>query len=381
MKIYIEASSFYGNRSGVGRYSLMLTKELAKLRNGDEFTLFSFLRPGRTLKLEQEFTGNTRQKFIRWFPGRLFSMLMRNQISLPLELFGISRADIILYPNFISWSSIFNKTRICVVHDVAFLYYPEFIQRKNLVFLKAQLSKSLERSTKIIAVSEATKSDIVKHFHIKPEKIAVVYNAVDTRLFNTEAKYNTARTLKKLSLPEKYILYVGNIEPRKNLVGLLKAYQKSYPTHNLPLVVVGARGWNNETINHQFETLKKLPIYRTEFVDDNELASLYAGAEMFVYPSYYEGFGIPVIEAMASGCPVICSNTSSLPEVVGDAAIMVSPDDIRGISHEITRLANNPVLHGHLKKRGLERSELFTWQKSAEQLSVVIDKAVPSLKR
>jgi glycosyltransferase involved in cell wall biosynthesis len=373
MKIYVEASSFYGNRSGVGRYGFMLTRELVKIRQQDTFTLFGFLRPGRNLPLDAGFPSNAKQKFIRTLPGRVFSLLMRNGIALPLELFGLREADLLIFPNFISWSSFTNKPRVCIVHDVAFLYYPEFIQKKNLAYLKTQLSKSLERSTSIIAVSEATKSDLIKHFNVPADKITVIHNAVDHDLFNPGAVRATKKTLEKFSLPNRYLLFVGNIEPRKNLSGLLQAYQQSYATHHLPLVIVGAKGWNDDNIHKQFGELKDLPIYRTDFVSDKDLAALYAGAEAFIYPSFYEGFGIPVLEAMASGCPVICSNISSFPEVVGEAALAVSPDNIDEIAQAITLLTYDLKLRKKLIKRGIERAKLFTWQESARRLSNVIN--------
>jgi len=323
---YIEASSFYGNRSGVGRYGLSVSEALIQNRPDDKFVLFNFLRPGRNLTRDFSLPSNVRYKHIRWFPGRAFSLLMRKGISLPLELFGLFRADILIFPNFIAWASIIGKKRVSVVHDIAFEFYPEHVQVKNLEYLRSQLAKSLRRSDKIIAVSLATKRDLIAYYGVDSAKIEVIHNAVDRTIFRQSANVRTADTCKKFGITGPYILFVGNVEPRKNLESLLRAYARSYEQHHASLVIVGAKGWNDSGITRRLEEVSGLPIHQTNFVNDTELAALYAGAIAFVFPSLYEGFGIPCLEAMASGCPVICSNTSSLPEVVGDAAITINPN-------------------------------------------------------
>jgi glycosyltransferase involved in cell wall biosynthesis len=375
MKIYIEASSFYGQRSGVGRYGLTVTEALMKQGAEDKLVLFNFLRPGRKIVIDFNLPKNASINHIRWLPGRFFSFLMRKGISLPLELFGLGRADILLFPNFISWPSLLRKKRVVVVHDVAFLYFPEFTQSKNLAYLRKQLRKSLQRASKIVTISESTKNDLIKEYSVPSDKITVVYCAVDHNIFNPKSSDQFESVLKKFNLPRDYFLFVGNLEPRKNLGGLLKAYSQSYGQHKTALVLVGGGkwAWNNSGFHDQLKQLENLPVYTPGFIDDDDLAALYTNAKAFVYPSFYEGFGIPPLEAMASGCPVICSNTSSLPEVVGNAAITLSPKDTEGLARAMVDVSSNESLRQKMIKDGLVRAKKFDWEKSANILSNVID--------
>src|SRR5579862_4699167 len=373
MKIYIEAGSFYGQRSGVGRFGISLVQELTKLRPKDDFVLFSFLRPGRHVAIDFKELKNQRVKYIRWFPGRLFSLMMRLGISLPLEIFGLEEADVVIFPNFISWASASQKRRVAVVHDLSFLYYPNFINSKNLRYLNVQLTKSIRRSAKIVAVSEATKDDLIKNYGVGSDKISVVHNSIDHSIFNPMAAKKTFAVKKRFGIPEKYILFAGNIEPRKNIVGLLTAYAETFSQHRLPLVLVGGKGWKDEQIEITLKKYSDLPIIRLGFVQDSDLAPIYAGASVFVFPSFYEGFGIPPLEAMACGCPVICSGVSSLPEIVGDAALLVDPRNNQEISEAIIKLVNNRKLQEKLIKSGYVQSRKFTWGNSALKFSKIID--------
>lgn len=362
----------------MGRYGLCITEALMKLRPADKFTLFSFLRPGRKLVHDFELANNAAIKYIRWFPGRGFSLLMRSGIALPLELFGLMRADVLFFPNFIAWSSVLGKKRVSVVHDIAFEFYPEFIQHKNLAYLQKQARKSVKRSTKVVAVSEATKQDLIRHYGTPANKIVVVPNAVDHTIFNPKAGERTAAVLKKHRIPEKYLMFLGNIEPRKNLIGLLKAYSQSYPAHRAALVIVGGGKWtwNDTDYLEQIKNLADLPIIRTGFINDADASALYAGAEAFVYPSFYEGFGIPCLEAMACGCPVVCSNLSSFPELVGNAALQVDPRDIDDIKTAILKITGDAALRRRLIAAGQKRAAKYNWKNSAMLLSKALDEVI-----
>lgn len=372
MKIAIEAGSFYGNRSGVGRYALTLTRELIASRPDDEFVIFSFLRIGKAPNRDFTLPSNARYRYIRWFPGRLFSLCMRLGISLPMELFGIIGYDAIIFPNFICWPSLLRQKRICVIHDLAFVHYPEYIQAKNLKMLQRQTIKSIHRASHVIAVSECTKKDIEATYLVPPEKISIVPNGVDLAVFSPQKKDEIERVRKKYELPSNYILFVGTVEPRKNIAGMIEAYAKSYARHKNALVLAGGKGWNDTAIQNALSSQKDLPIYLPGFVDDEDLPGLYSGASLFIFPSIYEGFGIPVLEAMACGCPVVCGNNSSFPELVGDAAITVDVTDSQAIANAIREVLENKTVKKSMRSKGIKRAANYSWISAAKDMNFVL---------
>ncbi|WP_459201917.1 glycosyltransferase family 4 protein [Methanococcus sp. CF] len=230
------------------------------------------------------------------------------------------------------------------------------------------LPKTLESADKIIAVSENTKNDLINHFKIPPNKIKVIYNAAD----KTFAKLNEIEISdikKKYAINYSFILYVGGLAAHKNIIRLIEAYnilKKLGVTHKL--VLAGVKRYKYKEI---FETIEKLNLQNdvifTGYVPDEDLPGLYNAADLFVYPSLYEGFGIPPLEAMQCGTPVITSNTSSLPEVVGDAGIMVNPYDVDELANKMYEVLTNEYLRKEMSKKGLERAKLFSWKKCAEE--------------
>lgn len=372
MKIAIEAGSFYGNRSGVGRYALTITQELIRSRPDDDFVIFSFLRIGKKPNRDFTLPSNAHYKYIRWFPGRLFSLCMRLGISLPMELFGIVGYDTVIFPNFISWASLTRQKRICVIHDLAFVHYPEYIQAKNLKMLRRQTAKSIRRSCHVVAVSESTKKDIETTYLVPSEKISVVPNGVDLTVFTPQKRNEIERVREKYKLPPNYFLFVGTVEPRKNIAGMIEAYAKSYDSHKNALVLAGGKGWNDVAIQNALSSQKDLPIYLPGFVDDEDLPGLYSGASLFIFPSMYEGFGIPVLEAMACGCPVVCGNNSSFPELVGDAAITVDVTDTGAIASAISKVLENKATKDTMRSRGIERARHYTWISAAKEMNTVL---------
>jgi glycosyltransferase involved in cell wall biosynthesis len=228
---------------------------------------------------------------------------------------------------------------------------------------------SARKASKIIAISENTKKDIIDYFRIDEEKIRVIYLGVD-RQFSPQPDTNEVGVLSKYNLPRGYILSVGTLEPRKNILRLINAYKMVASTGEpVPkLVIVGGQGWRNEDLGKLVrESGLADRVVLVGYVPDEDLPTLYRNAAVFVYPSLYEGFGLPPLEAMACGTPVITSNISSIPEVVGDAAILIDPYNTTEIAQAIASVLNNKELRDRLKMNGLVRSNLFSWDKTARE--------------
>jgi glycosyltransferase involved in cell wall biosynthesis len=262
----------------------------------------------------------------------------------------------------------FKQKYIVTIHDLIQILFPNENQKIVYICQKMMFPKIVQSIDKIISDSHHTKQDIIKHFKIPEDKIKVIHLAAsenyrplnEKEIINIKQKYN-------LNYP--FILYVGTLEPRKNIPTLLKAlYKLKKQGIKHKLVITGKKGWKYKSI---FETIDKLNLQKdvifTGYVPDEDLPALYNAADLFVYPSLYEGFGLPPLEAMQCGTPVITSNTSSLPEVVGDAGIMVNPYDVDELANKMYEVLTNDGLREELSKKGLERAKLFSWKKCAEE--------------
>ncbi len=237
----------------------------------------------------------------------------------------------------------------------------------------------LDRATHYIAISEASKQEMVKQLNLSPEKISVIPHGVDDH-FAPVSTPLLIDTLSKYGLrPGFYILYVGTLEPRKNITNLLRAYAtlSGRLREQYPLVLAGGMGWLMEGLDVEIAKLGiQSTTLKTGYIPKEDLPSLYSGATLFVYPSLYEGFGLPPLEAMASGTPVITSNVSSLPEVVGEAGIQVPPEDVKRLGEEMESLLTDDQRRGFLIQKGLERAKQFTWEKCAAMTLEVYDRAI-----
>jgi glycosyltransferase involved in cell wall biosynthesis len=230
---------------------------------------------------------------------------------------------------------------------------------------------SVRHADFVTADSENTRNDLTTLLDVEPERVAVVYGGVDPRFHPITDEIELQTTRVKYGLFSPFILYVGTIEPRKNLGRLLQAYTRLRKKKNIRhrLVIAGGLGWLYHDVLREIEELTAdNEVIFLGRVPDDDLPSLYSLADLFVFPSLYEGFGLPPLEAMACGVPVVCSNSSSLPEVVGDAGVLVSPLDTDALSDAIGELLADPVQRAEFGRRGRDRSRLFTWDRSARQL-------------
>jgi glycosyltransferase involved in cell wall biosynthesis len=261
---------------------------------------------------------------------------------------------------------------VLTVHDLIFRHLPEHHKTLNRWYLNWTMPLYCRRADRIIAISHATQRDLIAAYDVPPEKITVIHEAADPR-FRPQPPEAVEAVRTRYGLPERYLLSVGTIEPRKNLTRLLEAFEALHAEGLTDaLVVVGGRGWLYDDF---FARLERSPareaVLFPGYVPDADLPPIYAGAQALAFPSLYEGFGLPVLEAMACGAPVVCSNTSSLPEVVGDAALLFDPHDVTAITQALHRLLSDDTLHADLQQRGLDRAATFSWDRVAAETEAV----------
>lgn len=267
---------------------------------------------------------------------------------------------------------------VVTVYDLSFLRYPEAFRPFNRWYLSRFTPAAVHRARRVIAISESTRQDVVDRLGMPPDRVDVVYCGCDPAFRRLPAD-EVARFRHIHDLPDRFVLYVGTVEPRKNVRGLIAAYARwrHDELHVPPLVVAGARGWYYEEV---FRTVTALGltghVLFTGYVATEDLPLLYNASELLVYPSFFEGFGLPVLEAMACGVPVICSNVSSLPEVAGEAAALVTPDDVVGLCDALRDVWGDTNRRREMTERGLARAATFTWERAAHQSVQTYERAL-----
>jgi glycosyltransferase involved in cell wall biosynthesis len=256
---------------------------------------------------------------------------------------------------------------VITIHDLAFLSFPQTFRRVNRSYLTWATRTSARRAARILAVSQFTKQEIVRLLGIPPERIVVTYDACDARFAPPDPRELAAFRTRK-GLPERFILFVSTLEPRKNVTTLLEAYARIAGSTDAPLLIGGAKGWLYEPIFARLEALGLGDRVRfVGFIDAAELPLWYAAATVFTLPSLYEGFGMPLLEAMACGTPVVTTTSSSLPEVVGDAGLLVPPTGADELAAALLRLLDDAGLRDELRERGLRQARRFSWRETAER--------------
>jgi glycosyltransferase involved in cell wall biosynthesis len=257
---------------------------------------------------------------------------------------------------------------VVTIHDLGYLHLPELHPSGQRRVLDWSTRWSAKVSRKIIAISESTKTDLVAHYDVDPTKITVIHHGIAPE-FRPSSPDEIESLRARLRLPKRYALAVGTVQPRKNygrLAGAVAAVNRSGT--DIALVVAGKRGWMADDVEREINAANLGDRIRLlGYVEDRDLPALYSGAALFCQPSLYEGFGLPVLEAMACGAPVVASNSSSLPEITGDAALLVDPLDTGKIADAIARVLNEAELSTILSERGRAHSARFTWTRCAEQ--------------
>ncbi len=267
---------------------------------------------------------------------------------------------------------------ITTIYDLSFIRYPEAFRPHNRWYLRTFTKHSARRAKAIIAISESTRQDVIQAFGVSPEKVHTVYCGVDSD-FKPLPPTAIAAFKAKKGLPEKFILRLGTIEPRKNVEGLIKAYAlwRKQDKNAPKLFIAGGKGWYYQRV---FQLVEELGLNEhivfPGYLPQEDLPLWYNASDLFVYPSHFEGFGLPVLEAMACGTPVITSNVSSLPEVAGEAGILVSPTDTKALSQAMQTIFHNAELTRQMQEKGLAQAAKFNWRKTAAQTAQIYSRVV-----
>lgn len=366
MKIGIDARLVFYNRAGIGQYILQLIQALESLPiPEDEFVILKSRKDPSVLAQSNGFVHKS-----LWTPSH-------NRFEQQLLRFEISRLnlDLLHSPDFIPPFRR-NCKSVITIHDLAFLLYPHFLTKESARYY-GQIDQAWRKTDHIIAVSEATKADSIKLLGVPEKKITVIHEAANPIYRPLPAEEARRHARQKYDLDTDFILFVSTIEPRKNLPGLLKAYRRlrdEYRREEL-LVLAGSKGWLWEEVYQTVDDLDlKEHVVFLGRVPSEDLVYLYNAARLFVHPSFYEGFGLTPLEAITCGTPVIVSNISALPEIVGDAALMVDPHDIDGLTVAMWRALTDEEIRQDLIAKGFKRAAKFSWEEAARKTLEVYHK-------
>lgn len=367
MRIGIDARLVGYTQAGIGQYILRLTEGLAAIDSDDEFILLQSRKDSRI-----SFGKGRFQRRFLWTPAhnRL------EQFILPLEIAPVG-LDVLHSPDFIPPFRR-NCKSVITIHDLAFLLYPHFLTHDSARYY-SQIDQAVRRTDHIIAVSESTKRDTVQLLGVDESKITVIHEAVHPTFRPISDSQALAQVRERHGISGDFILFVSTIQPRKNLPTLLQAYRQLLDDYrpDCRLVVAGKKGWLFEEAFSITEQLRlQDDVLFLGRVPGEDLPLLYNAARVHVHPAYYEGFGLPVLEAMACGTPTVVSNVSSLPEVVGDAGLLVEPDDVCGWVVAMWRVLSDDRLREQMIERGLRRAKLFSLEKMAGETMEVYKKVV-----
>lgn len=368
MKIRVEVSSLATeHQSGVAAYARLITEALAgDTTNTVRGHYFNFLKRQRQPQLGPKVIEEQNPAF----PLRVYAKLQSFGIAPPFDLL-LPKVDLTIFPNFATWPTVRSRLSATTVHDLTYLYYPELVEEKNLAHLRRVVPRSIKKADIVMTVSESVKAELVKEFQLAPERCIVTHIPPSDIFRKTHSSDDIAKVRKKYGIEsKKYIFFLGNFEPRKNLETLIKAYTKlPQATQNeYQLVLAGGKGWKSASTQKTLDDAisSGADIRHIGYVDDTDRPALYQAASLFVMPSTYEGFGIPILEAMLSGCPVVAADIPVLRETGGGSALYANPLSPADFATVIEKAL---TAYPHSKKTMRNNVRRFSWDKNIKALT------------
>lgn len=383
MRILVDVRHLNSSQpSGVGEYTIQLLRALFEIDQKNEYLLLS---SGKT-KPDLEFASLNPQcsTFHISTPNKIFNLRTIILKHPNLNWRVRESIDLIFLPNLNITSLPTDIPTVLTIHDLSWKFFPEFYSRKMQLWHKAVNPEHLiQQARHIITPSASTTQDVKQTFQISPDQITTIPHGIDPQ-FSEKMQARDHGVRSRYKLPKRFALFIGTLEPRKNLLGLIEGMKlyRAQSRDDLELVLVGKWGWKPTQLRHRlWKRDVKDWVHHIGYVPANDRPALYRSAQVFTWPSIYEGFGLPVLEAMASGTPVITSRNSSLPELTNNSAILIDPYNPTDIADALTQLLGSQPLQQQLKQRGLKRSEDFSWQTTAQQTLSIFEKEKPQLEK
>lgn len=368
-QIALDYTPAYEQGGGIGRLTREIVAALAALDSPHQYRLFV---AGASAPLPPPPAANFTWKPTRITPDWFARIWHRARLPLPVEAFT-GGVDLYHATDFTLPPTLLQTRTLLTVHDLSFVRVPETASPRLKAYLDVVVPRSARRADHIIADSQATKDDLIELYGIAPEKVTVILSGVDARFRRVE---NSAAVRANYSIGNApYIFAIGTVQPRKNYARLIEALARLRAEgHDLTLVIAGGKGWLDDPIYETLDTLQLRDQVRfIGFADDGDLPALYSEALCLAFPSLYEGFGLPILEAMACGTPVITSNVSSMPEAAGDAALLIDPYDVNALTDALRRIMEDSTLRDALVQRGYAQAARFSWEAAARQLLAVYE--------
>lgn len=370
MDLFFNAIPLLGRQTGVGHYARQIAEGVAARPELFSATYFYGYYSKRLIAAAENDTARS------WL-GQVRNLVARQPLARRIckKLLSVGGTawhrlkgtchDCYFEPNFVLLPGIRARRAVLTAHDFSCFLYPQWHPAERVRFMERHFRASLDRADAVITVSEAIRQEAVRLFGLAPERVIAIPNGVDLARFHPQPETVRQEVRRRLNLPDHFILHVGTLEPRKNLQGLLTAHAALPEAlqRRFPLLLAGAPGWNNAELLREIER-RSAHVRLLGYAADSDLPALYAAADVLAYPSWYEGFGLPVLEALACGCPVLTSTDAALSEVCGDAALQTPADDPETMSARLRELLEDEGLRAGLRQRGPQQAARFRWETS-----------------